>query len=113
MRPGTCLAGSAAILTIAWSAAVGAAPDQQTMVETMWKARGASVYKRECAKCHGSGGAGGKSAPALNRKPLTEAKVLKIVSAGKPPKMPGFKTTLSAGQIKALGKYVSGLKPKK
>ena len=72
-------------------------------------ASGESVYKKNCAGCHGDKGEG-KSGPKLAGKKLAASAVQKVVTDGKPPKMPAFGKKLSAAEIKAVADYVSKLK---
>ncbi len=80
---------------------------------------GASLFKANCAVCHGPDGSGtptGKSlkAPDLRSdavQKLTDAQIQAQIEDGKN-NMPPFKGTLNAAQIKALVAYVHTLKKK-
>ena len=76
-------------------------------------ASGKDVYDKNCASCHGAGGAGGMS-PALNDEKRTQAEVLAITTAGKGnttgKNMPAFATKLTPAEIIAVSKYVADMK---
>ena len=89
---------AAILLTIALPMLADATPD------------GAAIYKKSCALCHGPDGKGktavGKSmkvrdltSPEVQK--LTDAELRKVIAEGKG-KMPGFKSSLSEADIKAL-----------
>jgi mono/diheme cytochrome c family protein len=64
-----------------------------------------ALYQRHCADCHGSRGQGGTATPVIAGMPAdTVAKVVR----NHPPPME--KTGMSADEVAAMGKYVSGLK---
>ena len=77
----------------------------------------AAVYKAKCAACHGADGAGqtpmGKKmnlrdlrAPEVQKQ--TNAELHKIIADGKG-KMPGYKTKVSADELKGLVEYMREL----
>lgn len=78
----------------------------------------ATTYTQKCAMCHGKTGAGdGAAAAALNPKPpdftaaefqkaRTDEALAAVISDGKSPMMPSYKTQLSADAIKALVAYL-------
>jgi mono/diheme cytochrome c family protein len=101
-----------AAITFVVASSTIAAATAQPLVDTFWIARGASVFKRACAGCHGAGGAAGL-APKLKGTKLADAKIRKIVAEGKPPKMPAFGKKLRPGELKAVGLYVGNLRAKK
>lgn len=76
-------------------------------------ASGKDIYDKNCASCHGAGGAGGM-APALNDEKRTQAEVLAITTAGKGnttgKNMPAYATKLSPAEIVAVSKYVADMK---
>jgi cytochrome c6 len=96
--------GFSAILLIA-SLAAGAADN------------GAALYKKRCARCHGTNGDGkaATNAPGLKGTPLETNYVAGHItkgessSKGKPPHKQGM-TGLSEGQAIAIAKYVKTLK---
>lgn len=58
----------AAALAATWGLAVHAQPAQSVwdgVYSEAQASRGATLYDKECAKCHGAEGAGGGMAPAL------------------------------------------------
>jgi len=76
---------------------------------------GAQIYATSCARCHGGDGraqtAKGKQTGATNFtsakwKP-SEARAIRAITNGKG-KMPAFKDTLSADEIKAVWAYIRG-----
>lgn len=71
-------------------------------------AKGQRVYSRRCANCHGSDGGGGLG-PALNAGAVAAkypnvADQINLVTSGYQ-SMPGFKDTLTTGEIKAVVEY--------
>jgi len=77
-------------------------------------AAGEATYKAKCAACHG---ADGKGKDAMKTRDLASADVQKqsdadlsgIITNGKPPKMPPYKT-LTPDQVKDLVSYIRSLK---
>ncbi len=99
----------AAVLTLVGSATARAQADAAT------------TYAQKCAMCHGKAGAGdGAAAAALNPKPpnfttaefqdaRTDEELVAVITDGKSPMMPSYKSQLSADEIKALVAYVRTL----
>jgi mono/diheme cytochrome c family protein len=81
---------------------------------------GESLFKANCAVCHGEDGHPTATGKALNAKDLTTPEVQKLTDAqittqienGKN-NMPPFKATLNASQVKLLVAYVRTLGKKK
>jgi cbb3-type cytochrome c oxidase subunit III len=81
---------------------------------------GESVFKANCAVCHGDDGKGTATGKALNAADLTSAAVQKLtdeqivkqIEDGKG-NMPPFKSSLNASQIKLLVAYVRTFGKKK
>ena len=77
-------------------------------------AAGGATFKAKCAGCHGADGTG---KDAMKTRDMASADVQKqsdadltgIITNGKPPKMPPYKT-LSADQVKDLVSYIRSLK---
>lgn len=77
-------------------------------------AAGEATFKTKCAACHG---ADGKGKEAMKTRDLgsadvqkqSDADLSKIISEGKPPKMPAYKT-LTPDQVKDLVAYIRSLK---
>jgi mono/diheme cytochrome c family protein len=77
-------------------------------------AAGEAAFKTKCAACHG---ADGKGKEAMKTRDLSSADVQKqsdaelsaIISNGKPPKMPAYKT-MTPDQVKDLVAYIRSLK---
>ena len=73
-----------------------------------------ATYKTKCAGCHG---ADGKGKEAMKTKDLASADVQKmsdadlsaVITNGKPPKMPPYKT-MSADQVKDMVAYIRSFK---
>ena len=79
-----------------------------------WAESGADTYKAKCAMCHGAD-AKGKMAgthdwTSADVQKMSDADLTKVITDGKPPKMPAFKEKLSADQIKGLVTYIRSLK---
>ncbi|HEX8369740.1 MAG TPA: cytochrome c [Pyrinomonadaceae bacterium] len=78
---------------------------------------GAEIYAASCARCHGSDGRGqtpkGKQTGAKDftnpQWQAIEARGIRAITSGKG-KMPGFKSTLSPEEIRAVWEYVRGFK---
>lgn len=72
----------------------------------------ADVYKSKCAMCHGPTGAGSApmKVPAVSTMKGTEAEMIAITKAGKPPKMPSYTGKLTDAQIKSTVEYMRTLK---
>lgn len=68
-------------------------------------ADGAALYQKHCAVCHGSRGQGGTATPPVAG--MDAGKVAKVVGAHPPPME---KTGMTADEIAALARFVSGLK---
>ncbi|HEX8249176.1 MAG TPA: cytochrome c [Pyrinomonadaceae bacterium] len=78
---------------------------------------GAEIYAASCARCHGSDGRGqtpkGKQTGAKDftnpQWQASEARGIRAITNGKG-KMPGFKSSLSPEQIRAVWEHVRGFK---
>jgi mono/diheme cytochrome c family protein len=78
---------------------------------------GAQIYAAQCARCHGGDGRGqtpkGKQTGAKDftnpQWQANEARGIRAITNGKG-KMPGFKSTLSPEEIRAVWEYVRGFK---
>jgi|SRR5579875_914341 len=82
----------------------------------------ASLFKTKCALCHAANGSGdtamGKSLGAKDLRSAavqkkTNAELEKDITDGISPKMPSYKSTLTAAQIKELVVYIRELAKKK
>ena len=87
-------------------------------------ARGATVYSKYCALCHGSGGAGDGRAAAMQKVPPADLTVstrspgykLQIVrdggaELGRSSSMPAWRDVLSDAEIAEVVEYIETLKP--
>ncbi|HEV2305393.1 MAG TPA: cytochrome c [Candidatus Acidoferrales bacterium] len=82
----------------------------------------ASLFKTKCAMCHAANGSGdnmmGKRLGAKDLRSSevqkkTDAELDKEITDGIPPKMPSYKSTLTAADIKGLVSYIRELGKKK
>lgn len=92
---------------LAWSCALA-----QTVKEPAADARwGQRLFESQCALCHGQDGSGGRG-PNLRRTHLNhapdEAALVKVISDGLPPEMPGF-WQLSEREVASVAAYVKSL----
>ena len=93
-------------------AACGAAAIAQTATEALPDgALGRKIFESQCALCHGQTGTGGRG-PGLNRPVLAKAPdnaaLLKVISQGIPPEMPGA-WQLSNREAGSVAAYVRSL----
>ena len=77
-------------------------------------AAGEAMFKAKCAGCHGADGKGKEAMKttdmgAADAQKMSDADLSKIISEGKPPKMPAYKT-LTPEQVKDLVGYIRSLK---
>jgi cytochrome c6 len=77
-------------------------------------AAGEAAFKTKCAGCHGADGKGKEAMKttdmaAADVQKLSDADLSKIISEGKPPRMPAYKT-LTPEQVKDLVSYIRSLK---
>jgi len=77
-------------------------------------AAGEAAFKAKCAGCHGADGKGKEAMKttdmaAADVQKLSDADLSKIISEGKPPRMPAYKT-LTPEQVKDLVSYIRSLK---
>ena len=77
-------------------------------------AAGEAAFKAKCAGCHGADGKGKEAMKttdmaAADVQKLSDADLSKIISEGKPPRMPAYKT-LTTEQVKDLVSYIRSLK---
>ena len=72
---------------------------------------GELLWMRNCARCHGGDGEGGREA-AINfsnpawQEAIDDAAIARTIAGGKPPTMPAFADLLSPEQIAELVKHV-------
>lgn len=73
---------------------------------------GQDLFERTCAVCHGNGGEGSATRPALNEgsnaASLSDEQIRGVISVG-PGAMPGFSSRLSEEQIDSLIAYLRRL----
>jgi cytochrome c6 len=77
-------------------------------------AAGGATYKAKCAMCHGADGKGKASMEntdltAADAQSKSDADLSGVITNGKPPKMPPFKS-LTPDQVKDLVAYIRSLK---
>jgi len=78
---------------------------------------GELLWMRNCARCHGSNGQGGREV-ALNfgseqwQNGVDDAVIARTIAAGKAPNMPAFASLLTPEQIEELVKQVRKFGPK-
>lgn len=77
-------------------------------------AAAAATYKAKCAGCHGADGKGKeamktKDFASADVQKMTDAELTEIITNGKPPKMPPYKS-MSADQVKDMVAYVRSFK---
>lgn len=81
-----------------------------------WAAEsGADVYKaKNCGMCHGPDGkgkmAGTHDWSSADVQKMSDADLTKMITEGKPPKMPAQKGKLTDDQVKAMVAYIRSLK---
>lgn len=73
-----------------------------------------ATYKAKCAMCHGADGKGKESMKtrdlgSADVQKQTDAELTNIITNGKPPKMPAYKT-MSPDQVKDMVAYIRSLK---
>ena len=79
-----------------------------------WAESGADTYKAKCAMCHGPDAkgkmAGTRDWTSADVQKMSDADLTKIITDGKPPKMPAQKGKLTDDQVKGLVSYIRSLK---
>jgi len=75
---------------------------------------GADVFKSKCAVCHGADGKGKdamktKDLASADVQKMTDAELTEIITNGKPPKMPPYKS-MTADQVKDMVAYIRSFK---
>lgn len=75
---------------------------------------GADLFKAKCQMCHGENGkgkmAGTHDWSTAEVQKSSDADLTKLITEGKPPKMPAFKGKLTDDQVKAVVAYIRSLK---
>jgi mono/diheme cytochrome c family protein len=71
---------------------------------------GASLYSRNCARCHGATADGKDAAPSLKAPGLTSEHIISVATNGIPTLMPAFKSKLNGRQLESVAAYVKSLK---
>lgn len=97
---------SCAVFALSVLAAAGHGPSSKN---SQIKA-GAALFQKNCMMCHGANAKGGKFAPKLAGIKASNAKIIKTVTNGKPPKMPKFGSRLKTAEIKSIIAYLKSLK---
>ena len=79
-----------------------------------WADGGADTFKAKCQMCHGENGkgkmAGTHDWSSADVQKMSDADLTKMITDGKPPKMPAQKGKLTDDQVKALVSYIRSLK---
>jgi len=75
---------------------------------------GELLWQRNCARCHGTDGQGGREAKVsftdgLWQEGISDADIARTIAGGKPPTMPAFADLLTPEQIGELVKHVRTL----
>lgn len=75
---------------------------------------GELLWQRNCARCHGTEGRGGREAQisfasAQWQSQIDDAAIARTIAGGKPPSMPAFADLLTPKQITALVAHVRTL----
>jgi mono/diheme cytochrome c family protein len=68
------------------------------------------LFATTCGFCHSNGGRSAGKGPQLMGTTLTDAEIASRIRNGKPGQMPSFATTFSDDDIKAIIRYIRGLK---
>jgi len=73
-----------------------------------------ATYKAKCAGCHGADGKGKdamktKDLASAEVQKMTDAELTEIITNGKPPKMPPYKS-MTADQVKDMVAYIRSFK---
>lgn len=77
---------------------------------------GELLWQRNCARCHGTEGRGGREAQISFASPewqsqIDDAAIARTIAGGKPPGMPAFAELLSPKQITALVTHIRSMSP--
>ncbi|MBL0309476.1 MAG: cytochrome c [Bacteroidetes bacterium] len=92
------LAAAVVLLTIASCSKKSGAP-------TASAPDGASVFSKNCARCHGAEGVKDERTPNLQTIAMDKAGLIKVITNGKN-KMPSFEDKLSAAEIAATAELI-------
>lgn len=68
------------------------------------------LFATTCGFCHSNGGRSAGRGPQLMGTSLTDAEITSRIKNGKPGQMPAFATSFSDEDIKAIIRYIRGLK---
>jgi len=79
---------------------------------------GELLWQRNCARCHGTDGRGGRQAGAANlttaewQTATSDATIARTIAGGKAPSMPAFADLLTPEQIGELVKHIRTFEPR-
>jgi mono/diheme cytochrome c family protein len=78
---------------------------------------GELLWQRNCARCHGTEGRGGREVQISLASPewqsqIDDAAIARTIAGGKPPGMPAFAELLSPKQITALVTHIRTMAPR-
>jgi len=68
------------------------------------------LFASTCGFCHSNGGRSAGKGPQLMGTTLTDAEIASRIRKGKPGQMPAFADAFSDDDIKAIIRYIRGLK---
>lgn len=92
------------------AAAIAAAPTSFAVAQTKGDQKATEVFATTCGWCHEDGGRVAGKGPKLAGTTRSDAFIIDRIKHGKEGAMPAFEGTLTNAQIKALVRYIRGLK---
>lgn len=92
-------------------------PNRVPQLELPQLSVGELLWQRNCARCHGTEGRGGREAQisfasAEWQSQIDDAAIARTIAGGKPPGMPAFAELLSPKQITALVTHIRTMAPR-
>ncbi len=92
------------------AAAIAAVPPGFAAAQTKSDQKAAELFATTCGWCHEGGGRVAGKGPKLAGTTRSDAFIIDRIKHGKEGAMPAFEGTLTNVQIKALVRYIRGLK---
>ena len=92
------------------AAAIAAAPPSFAAAQTKSDQKATELFATTCGWCHEDGGRVAGKGPKLAGTTRSDAFIIDRIKHGKEGAMPAFEGTLTNAQIKALVRYIRGLK---